>query len=196
MLAALASGDRVVALEAALDAYFGPAVGPKPPDLPSPLAMLFTRFAPGLVRQNHLAVPSGDLRVFYVENQACNHWALADASADPPVLRDESVVESEPLSGFAIQVILFEASMGALDWSAGGFMNTRGRSPLLSGVFEVPLRPWTWPNDTHFYVAPGIVAHTDAMARDEAWVFASAASKQQLLDLARLNGIEWTGSGP
>jgi hypothetical protein len=197
MLAALRRGDRPEALEAALDAYFGPAIRPKPPGVPSPLATLFTRFEPGLVRQNHLAIPRPDSRTFYVENQSCNDWALGNASDDPPVVRDKSVVENESLSGFAIQVVLFEASMGALDWRVGGPMNAQGRASLLSGVEEVPLRPWTWPNNARFYVAPGIVAHADRLADDEVWVFASATTKERLVEFARLNVIDVSGvDGP
>jgi hypothetical protein len=194
MLAALGAGNRAAALDAALDAYFGAVVRPRRPDLPSPLVTLLTRFGPGLIRQNHLAVPDPSSRVFYVENQSCNHWALADGSDDPAVIRDGSVVENEALSGFAVQLVLFEASMGALPWRAGGFMRPRSGMPrLLSGVSEVPLRPWTWPNDARFYVARGIVAHADGVAEDEVWVFASATSEARLLELARANAIEWTG---
>jgi hypothetical protein len=168
MLGALRAGDRAAALEAALAAYFGPAIRPKPTNVPSALATILTRFGPGLLRQNQIAVPDHDSRVFYVENQSCNRWALADDTDDPRVVRDEVVVENESLSGFAIQLTLFEASMGALDWRAGGFMNPRGRSSLLSGLTEVPLRAWTWPRDARFYVAPGIVAHADGLDSDEA----------------------------
>jgi hypothetical protein len=148
------------------------------------------------VRQNHLAIPNDDSRVFYVENQSCSRWALGDATVDPPVVRDGSVVENETLSGFAIQVVLFEASMGALEWCAGGFMVPRGRTLFLPPLSEVPLRPWTWPNDLHFFVAPGILAHVYRLAEDEAWVFASATSEEQILDLARRNEIKWTGEAP
>jgi hypothetical protein len=192
MLAALRNGDRTAALETALDAYFGPATRPKPENLPLPLAILFTRFEPGLVRQNLLALPTTDSRVFYVENQSCNHWSLGDASEDPPVVRDASVVENEPLSGFALQLVLFEASMGALAWSAGGQLNPLGRVPTLSTMSEVPLRPWTWPNRARFYVAHGIVAHADVVSYDEVWVMASATNEKQLVELARDNAIEWT----
>jgi hypothetical protein len=58
---------------------------------------------------------------------------------------------------------------------------------------EVPLRPWTWPNKVRFYVAPGIVAHADAVADDETWVFASSTKKEQLVELGRGCGIEWEG---
>jgi hypothetical protein len=191
MLAALRAGDHPAALEAALDAYFGSPLRSKPKDVPSSLATLFSRFAPGLIRQNRLALPSRESRVFYIENQSCNEWALGDATDDPTVVRDGSVAEHERLAGFAVQLVLFEASMGALDWRAGGPTAMAGR--VLSPLGEVPLRPWTWPNATRFYVAPGIVAHADRVADDETWVFASATAEQQLLDLARLNGIEWTG---
>jgi hypothetical protein len=193
ILATLRSGDRVAALEAALDAYFGPAVRPRREDIPSSLAILLSRFAPGLLRQNHLAVPSRDSRIFYIENQSCSHWALGDTSDDPRVVRDGAVVEGETLSGFAVQIVLFEASMGALGWHAAGFMNPREHAPLLSNLSEVPLRPWTWPTHASFYVAPGIVAHADVVSASEAWVFASATTQEELLELARHNGIEWTG---
>lgn len=192
MLAALSAGDRAGALEAALQAYFGPAVHPRRSDLPSALATLFTRFERGMIRQNHLKVPALD-RVFYVENQSCCQWALADASDDPQVVRDATITENETLSGFAIQLVAFEASMGGLEWHVGGPMNAQGRSPLLTGLHELPLLPWTWPNDgVRFFVAPGIVAHADGVAVDETWVFASATSRELLLDLARRNGINWT----
>jgi hypothetical protein len=193
MLAALKTGDRAAALEAALDAYFGPARRPRPAGLPPALAALFARLSPGLVRQNHLVLPTAGSRVFYVENQACNEWALGDDSDDPAVVRDGTVIESEPLSGFAIIVVLFEASMGALAWQAGGTMAPRRRAALV-GLTEVPLRPWTWPSSSRFFVAPGIVAHTEGLdTEEEAWTFASAMTEERILEFGRANGIEWTG---
>ena len=194
MLAALRAGDRPAALEAALEAYFGPAVRPKPPNLPPPLASLFTRLEPGLVRQNRLAIPTRESRVFCIENQSCNHWALGDDSDDPPVVRDGTVTEPERLCGFAIQLVLFEASMGCLHWSAGGYIAAGKRAPSLSGLSEVPLRPWTWPQqEMRVYVAPGIVAHMHGREGEERWVFASATTEEALLALARENDVKWTG---
>src|SRR5690349_11531809 len=123
MLAALERGDRGAALEAALPAYFGPPCKAAPAGLPRRLARLFSRLEPPRsVRHNHVALPIGTSRVFYVENQSVSEWALADRSEDPAVVRDGSVIEGEPLSGFVIQLVLFEASMGELEHSAGGFM--------------------------------------------------------------------------
>jgi hypothetical protein len=120
----------------------------------------------------------------------CNHWALGDDSRDAPVVRDQKVVEHETLSGFAIQIVLFEASMGSLGWDMGGPMDSRGRPSLLRGVEEVPLRPWTWPNHARFFVGSGMVVHADQAAGDEVWVFASPTSEDRLPDFARSNGIE------
>jgi hypothetical protein len=192
MLAALSRGDRPAALEAALNAYFGPALRPVHPGLPSPLARLFTRFEPGLLLQNRLVLPDRDSRVFYVENQSVNQWSLADPSGDPPVVRDGSVIENETLSGFSVQLVLFEASKGGLACSVGG--HAGGQPPLQSFLSEVPLRPWRWPNKVRFYVAPGIVVHADALADDETWVFASATTEQQLVELARKCAIKWEGA--
>jgi hypothetical protein len=194
MLAALRANDRDAALRAALDAYFGPPLFPAPRRVPAPLATLFTRFEGGPLLQNQLTLP--DQRgVFYVENQSCNEWALADESADPLVFRDNEVIEREPLSGFVLQVALFEASMGALPAYASGWMDDETCERLVSLLTEVPLAPWSWPVDpTRFYVADGIVAHTQRTDR-ETWIFLSALSARQLEPFSRIDGVEWTSFG-
>lgn len=197
MLQALRVDDRAAALEAALDAYFGPAVRPKPKDLPPALAALFTRFEPGLIRQNLLA-RLDHRRVFYVENQHCNDWALAEDGADPRVLRDGSVTEQERLSGFAIQIVLFEASMGALPHTEGGYMDRATLARVCEEFVEVPLGRWSWPlPETRLLVAPGVVAHIQEappdQTSDETWIFVSAESTDCLERVRRIDGITWAG---
>lgn len=190
-LAALLRGDRSAALEHALSAWFGPPVHAAPAGMPGPLAALFTRFEAGLIEQNHLCVPERD-RVFYVENQSCHEWALEDDTEDPRVIRDGEVVEAERLSGFAIQLVLLEASMGALAVSASACLDESAAEKLLSMMIEVPLQPWTWPVEpTRFHVARGVVAHTHATAPDETWIFASAISVEAL-EFLQIPGVDWT----
>jgi hypothetical protein len=197
MLRALRVGDRAGALEAALDAYFGPAVRPKPEDMPPGLAALFTRFEPGLIRQNILARPN-DRRVFYIENQSCNEWALADDGADPQVIRDGKTTEQERLCGFAVQIVLFEASMGALRFTDAGYMGRAALARVSEEFVEVPLGRWTWPiPETRFLVAPGVVVHVEEAppgeTLDESWIFVSAESMDRLERVRRSGGITWTG---
>jgi hypothetical protein len=197
VLTALAAGDRAGALEAALCAYFGPAIHPVEEMMAPALAGLFTRFEPGLIRQNILARPSGS-RVFYIENQHCDAWALANDEPDPPVLRNGTITEQERLSGFAIQMVLFEASMGGLGYTEGGYMGRAVLARVSECFVEVPLGRWSWPvRDTRFLVAPGVVAHVEEASgegsRDESWLFASASSKESFAPLRHIDGITWTG---
>jgi hypothetical protein len=191
LLAALRSGDRATALEVSLETYFGPPRFPPPPGLPSALAALFTRFTPGLIRQNHLVLP-GAGRVFYVENQGNCEWALRGDEEDPQVVRDGEFVEAERLSGFAIQLVLLEASMGAFEHGASACLNDSQRSRVLALFEEVPLGRWTWPaNPTGFYVGPSAVAHVHETAPDEAWIFVSARTPADLRQLRMVDGVEW-----
>jgi hypothetical protein len=193
LLAALRCGDRATALEVSLETCFGPPLFPAPPGLPRALAALFTRFKPGLVRQNHLVLPGAD-RVFYVENQGNCEWALRGDEEDPQVIRDGEVVEAERLSGFAIQLVLLEASMGAFEHSASACLNDSQRSRVLALFEEVPLGRWTWPaNPTSFHVGPGAVAHIHdiAIAPDEAWIFIGARTPADLDRIRTIEGVEW-----
>jgi hypothetical protein len=198
MLQALRTGDRAGALEAALAAYFGPAVYPRQEAIPPALATLFTRFRPGLIRQNILA-PSNERRVIYIENQNCNEWTLADDGPDPPVLRDGTVIERERLSGFAVQMVLFEASMGGLPCTDAACIGRAALAKVSADLVEVPLGRWSWPvPGTRFLVTRGLVAHVEEGsaddAEDESWLFVSAASVDHLERLRRIEGITWTGA--
>lgn len=173
-------------LRTVLDTWFENQRKPVPADVPEPLRTLLSHVGAGLVCQNHLVVP-GDDGVFYVENQSCHEWKIVrDGDPDPRVLRDD-VFERERLSGFVLQIGLFEASMSGRAGLAGGAVDPDVLPSVLAPLVEVPLQPWAWPADpTRFFLGDGVVAHVT----EDTWFFASACRPGALAWLADL-AVDW-----
>lgn len=97
-------------------------------------------------------------------------WAYPAASsiADPVVsllgARPEPLEEREPLSGFLVQLALFEAVMTKSPYRAVAFQApTSAVSRITGSLTPVPLQPLRWPHDpTSFYVGPGLVGMVTA----------------------------------
>ncbi|MEV6602510.1 hypothetical protein AB0M36_37545 [Actinoplanes sp. NPDC051346] len=97
-------------------------------------------------------------------------WAYPAASSapDPTVsvygAGPEPIDEHEPLSGFLIQLALFETITTMAPYRAGARQLPAAAAARITGSLnQVPLRPLRWPHDpTSFYVGPGIIAMVTA----------------------------------
>lgn len=131
-----------------LNAWHGiPALPPpaQPSPIPSLLGQLLAlgRTHPAICsRQNRLIDPiqvDDGLRCFYVENQGVYRWAYQPDGPDPVVVgrshdEDVWVAERQRLSGFLLQVCLFEAVFSApYSASASGY-RPRSWRPCCSWV--------------------------------------------------------------
>lgn len=138
------------------------------PEMPSPLAVLhrLVRANPRIVVQNQLVPPDKLIEkegrtVFYVENQAVYEWAFETAGGDdPPVwfrLNEHGEPwerEQEPLSGFLIQLAVFESICGSAFGGAAGWFPNEAADRLRARFEPLPLAPWCWGTMT-FYARDG-----------------------------------------
>lgn len=211
------NGNRTRALEQFITGWYpatSEAPGPSPAqppalDLPDGLRQFYrlAEHRPGCLGvQNRILPaserrtdPTGEMRVFGVENQGGFSWSLLwtldESEPDPTVwfceCGEPPVAEQEPLSGFLIQFSLFEASMGADYVAVPRRLTARQVDRLTEGLHPVPLRPF-WPGaPTRFYVAPGLVLHVST-ERDgsgfDAW--AGATHRSALAPLADA-AVDW-----
>jgi hypothetical protein len=139
--------------------------------MPAPLRE-FHEFAgnwPGVIAQNRVLAPSemwdedGKL-VFYVENQGVDIWAtVPTALLDAPVwVREndpaEPWIEEEPISRFLVQLIVYEAVMGARDGGVAAWVPLTEAEQLSRRLHELPLAPWHRPlYPTRFYAGERIL---------------------------------------
>jgi hypothetical protein len=154
--------------------------------MPMPLRE-FHEFAgnwPGVTVQNRVLAPSemreedGKL-VFYVENQGVDIWATAPTETrDAPVwVREndpgEPWFEEEPLSRFLLQLVVYEAVMGAPEGAVAAWLPLAEMERLSRRVHELPLAAWHRPlYPTRFYAGERVllVVMPNPGPEDEAYV--------------------------
>jgi hypothetical protein len=161
-----------------LNAWHGIPTLPSPPQ-PSPIPpllgqlLLLEREHPGICsRQNRLIDPveiDDSLRCFYVENQSVYRWAYQPGEPDPVVVgryldEDGWAAEQQRLSGFLLQVCLFEALYSGAYSASAAWLPTEELTAVLElGQLRPLLTPWRWPeHPTLFYAADEAIAVTSA----------------------------------
>jgi hypothetical protein len=174
-----------VSREAAVDWFLRtwhgiPELPPVPvtAQIPSLLGQLLTlsRSYPTICsRQNRLISPIdvGDgLLCFYVENQNVYRWAYRPGETDPVVFGQASqagawFTEQERLSGFLLQVCLFEALFSAPYTASAAWLPSGAVTELLDrGQLQPVLTPWRWPGDpTVFHASDGAIGVTSQRRR-------------------------------
>lgn len=165
-------GPRMAALRAFVEAWHEVAL-PATPARPSGLEMLamlddMMRRTPHLVVQNTVLpeeerTPVDGRVIFYVENQGVCEWATEPTGDDPPVWYRECEPgapwqrEAEPLSGFLLQLVLFEAMMGAPYGASAACVEAEVGLALEARMKPLPLGPWIWPPvaSPRFYAREG-----------------------------------------
>jgi hypothetical protein len=107
----------------------------------------------------------GDRRAFYVENQDGYVWSTDGDRGSDPVVWGRSTSESawsaerEPLSRFLVQVLIFEAVIGADHAATAPRMTLPELEELLAPLSTLPFGAWRWPSEpTWFYAGEDILA--------------------------------------
>ena len=125
--------------------------------LPSPLVRLYELAAkwPQAMVQNHLLAPpepADDRIVFYVENQGVYEWATElDGDDDATVWGREPDsapwAEEEPaLGAFVLQLLIFEAIMGAEHGASIAWLPAARLPDVLTQLHPLPCGSWRWPD--------------------------------------------------
>jgi hypothetical protein len=186
-----------------LNAWYGIPALPPPPQpspIPSLLAQLLvlSRTHPAVCsRQNRLIDPvevDDGLWCFYVENQSVYRWAYQPDEPDPVVAgqyleEDGWVAEQQRLSGFLLQVCLFEAVFTAPYSASAAWLPPEELAAVLElGRLQPLLTPWRWPeNPTVFHAADAAIAVTSARRDPDGRVGADVwVAAQRLEPLAYL----------
>ncbi len=195
-------GPRMSALRAFVAAWHEVEL-PAASAPPCGLAMLdeldgLARCVPALLVQNMLVSKEERTTiegrvVFYVENQGVCEWATEPTGDDPPVWYRECEPgapwqrEAEPLSGFLLQLVLFEAMMGAPYGASAACVDAEVGLALEARMTPLPLGPWIWPwpHPSRFYARSGAILHMAPLDQDRAqlglWV---GARHPRALDFA------------
>jgi hypothetical protein len=128
-------------------------------------------------RQNRLIDPvevDDGLLCFYVENQSVYRWAYQPGEPDPLVVgryldEDGWVAEQQRLSGFLLQVCLFEAVFSAPYRASAAWLPPEELVAVLTlGGLRPLLTPWRWPeHPTLFHAADDPIAVTSARRRPD-----------------------------
>lgn len=199
------SADRIAALQVFVDRWFGSGQDDEPlPPMPTPLAALhrLVRANPKIMVQNAL-VPPDRLRdvdgrtMFYIENQHVYEWAF-DADADDPAVwfrmndhRAHWEREPETLSGFVIQLVLFEAITCAPAFGGSATCLDLAASDRLRDRFRpLPLGLWCW-GPTSFHARDGALLAMMANGDDEFTAMVAAQHPDALTFITDLVDEQW-----
>jgi hypothetical protein len=203
----------VSSLERFLATWYGPPDRPSTvlPGAAAPLPLpgslrewyaLTSRYSVPLTFHNTVLQPDqvhedGGKRVFWVENQEVYLWA-ADPEGDDPMVHERANVDGEPwhptgvpLSGFLLNVAIFEACIGGAPYTAktGSITGTQATDCLAS------LRPMPYPGPTyqgHLYVDHQTLAFA-TRSYDDVWRVTLGARTRAVIEhlITRTTGISW-----
>ena len=134
--------------------------------------------------------------LFGAENQGVFVMLIDPTEPDPTVWYEglDADREREPLSGFLLQFLLFEASFSS---PFHGFATVTAEQArrLVEPLHQVPLQPMRWPYDpTCHYVAPGLVVTTATCPDGSIEVYAGSRHRSALRPL-RDPGFAWDRFG-
>jgi hypothetical protein len=198
-----------------LEAWHGPATGQARqhspnalPEVVRELEFLADRW-PGTFAMNSLTqdpewARDGDKRVFYVENQAVYFWATDGIGKDPAVWGRFSgsgsrwFAEREPLSRFLLQIVVFEAIMGAQHAAAVAALALPHIEAALEPLERLPFGSWRWPIEpTWFYAGADVLAIVNPNGKepegpaDRFDIFLGARTAEALAYLREVDGVLW-----
>jgi hypothetical protein len=198
-----------------IEAWHGPAARAPRELLLGPLPESVRRLAslaegwPAVFVQNELVddpewARDGNRRVFYVENQGVYVWATDGVGADPVVWGrfnepDERwQAEREPLSRFLLQIVVFEAILGAPYGAAASWITLPQLQAALGPLERLPWGSWRWPAEpSWFYAGSDALAFVGSNGRwpwgpsDHFDAFIGARTRKGLAYLRDVQGIRW-----
>jgi hypothetical protein len=155
--------------------------------LPLPLRRVYglVRVWPEAIAQNHLLAPPefADIKkedwadveaederlVFYVENQGVCRWATQAKHVEDARVwirgslmggeLSEWTLEEPALSHFILQLLAFEAAMGASSGASAAWLEWPLVERALAPLRRLPFGAWRWPSyPTQFYVGERVIA--------------------------------------
>jgi hypothetical protein len=164
---------------------------------------------PDAIVQNDLAndpddMRDGDKRVFFVENQGVYVWATDGAGADPVVWGrfnepgERWQAEREPMSGFLLQVVVFEAILGSDHVASASGIPLDQLEAILGPLQRLPLGAWRWPSEPGwFFASDDALAFVCPIGRqpgdpsDHFDVWIAARTSTPLARLSALAEVRW-----
>jgi hypothetical protein len=126
-------------------------------DLPEPIRRLHEAASrwPKAIVQNELVPPrlDGDRIVFYVENQGVYEWGAMDDRVWGRAHGDPNWVEEEAsLTAFILELLVFEAIMGADHGGSVAHLSREGLDAVVAPLDPMPHGAWRWPSyPTRFF---------------------------------------------
>jgi hypothetical protein len=107
--------------------------------------------------------------VFYVENQGVCEWAtsLEDTDEAPVWIRGSTLggelsdwtLEEPPLSVFLLQLLVFEAIMGAPNGASVAWLDRQALAQIVEPLDRLQTGPWRWPSyPGEFYAGDRVLA--------------------------------------
>jgi hypothetical protein len=180
-------------------------------DLPESVRAFAARVTrwPDAMVQNDLAndpddMRDGDKRVFFVENQGVYLWATDGKGADPVVWGrfnepgERWQAEREPLSGFLLQIVVFEAILGSDHGALASWIPFHQLAAVLGPMKRLPLGSWRWPSepgwffasdDALAFVCPNGRWPGDPSDHFDVWI--AARTSEPLARLSAIAGVRW-----
>jgi hypothetical protein len=137
-------------------------------DLPGPVRRLYALASrwPQAIVQNQLRSPPQEVDgrfVFYVENQGVYEWATEDTRENDATVwgrepDGQSWVKEEPvLAAFVVQLLVFEAIMGARHGAGIAWLPSSRLPDVLRPLQPLPHGYWRWPDyPTRFYAGDDV----------------------------------------
>jgi hypothetical protein len=202
-------GDSI----AFVDAWHGPAATPEhviASDLPRSVRTLIsmTELRPGLVVQNSLVNDpeqrrDGSKRVFYLENQGVYEWATDGVGSDPVVWgrfvgTEPWHAEHEPLSRFLVQLVAFEAVIGATHGASAVGISLKDLERVLAPLRRLPMASWRWPVEPSWFFGGkdilafvGPTSTTTKPLSDRFEFFVGARRPEGLTYLQQIENVDW-----
>ena len=106
---------------------------------------------------------------FYVENQGVCRWATSPEEVDeaPVWIRGSTLgreihtweLEESPLSAFLVQLLVFEAVMGANHGASVAWLDRPTLARVVEPLHRLPFGAWRWPSyPTEFYAGDRVLA--------------------------------------
>lgn len=140
----------------------------------------------------------GPRLVFYRENQDVYVWSTEPTGDDPPVWvrpfdgGEPWEIEEAPLSGFLIQMVLFEAIMQAQYGASSAWLDTQDFESFITRLTPLPLGSWRWPAYLHhFYTMNGMLIFAgpirmwEGKQKWEVWIGAKTEEAMSVLAFSK-----------
>lgn len=148
-----------------------------------------------VVTYNRLLAPNeltsdDDRFLFYIESQGTCAWAFDTRSSDPSVWRQDGdrapdwIAEEERLTGFLLQVCLFESVMAAKYGAWCSWCDPATLKSMIIPWQRISISSWRWPSyPTTFWCVQSALAVVSP--NEDGYTFRCGALNQESLELIK-----------